>query len=109
LYILAFAACTTTLVLMTARAWLAFQHDAAAGSVQLTVSFSGNALGGFASAPGISWDDRAERERQRADRAEEELRSLRDQQRLEARFRRLEEAFGLTPGSETVDDQSGEN
>ena len=165
LYILAFAAYTTTLALMTALAWLAFQHSAAAGIAQLTVSLSGNALGGFALVLGILRDDRADRERQRADeavesarkseqkanearrladqlqkqveqtqkeaeqlqaeaqqereqanlerqradRAEAELRRLRDEQQLEARFRRLEEALGLTPENGLADDQSEES
>ncbi len=165
LYILAFAAYTTTLALMTALAWLAFQHSTAAGIAQLTVSLSGNALGGFALVLGILRDDRAERERQRADeavesarkseqkanearqladqlqkqveqskkeaeqlhaqaeqerrqtelerqradRAEAELRRVRDEQQLEARFRRLEEALGLIPETGTSDDQVEES
>ena len=59
---------------MTALAWLAFQHSTAAGIAQLTVSLSGNALGGFALVLGILRDDRAERERQRADEAVESAR-----------------------------------
>ena len=39
----------------------------------------------------------AEVERRRADRAEAELERLRSEQRWEARFRRLEQALGLTP------------
>ena len=158
LYILAFAAYTTTLALMTALAWLAFQHSTAAGIAQLTVSLSGNALGGFALVLGILRDDRAERERQRADeavesarkseqkandarqladqlqkqveqskkeaeqlhaqaeqerqradRAEAELRRVRDEQQLEARFRRLEEALDLTPETRTAADQVEES
>ena len=65
---------------MTALAWLALQRNTAAGVVQLTVSLSGNASGGFALVLGILRDDRAERERQqaeherqRAERAEAEL------------------------------------
>lgn len=158
LYILAFAAYTTTLALMTALAWLAFQHSVAAGIVQLTVSLSGNALGGFALVLGILRDDRADRERrradeavesarkseqkanearrladqlqkqveqsqkeaeqlqaqaeqdrQRADRAEAELQRLREEQQLEARFRRLEEALGLTPEPGPADDRPEES
>lgn len=71
LYILAFAAYTTTLTLMTALAGLAFKHNVAASIAQLTVSLSGNALGGFALVLGILRDDRVDRERRRADEAVE--------------------------------------
>lgn len=71
LYILAFAAYTTALALMTALAWLAFQHNVAAGIAQLTVSLSGNAPGGFALVLGILRDDRVDRERRPADEAVE--------------------------------------
>lgn len=44
-----------------------FQHSAVAGTAQLTVSPSGNALGGLALVLGILRDDRADRERPEAD------------------------------------------
>ena len=67
LYLLAFAAYTTSLVVMAALAWLAIQYNTVAGVVQLTIALSGNGLGGFALVLGLLRDDRAERERQRAD------------------------------------------
>lgn len=51
----------------------------------------------------------AELGRQGADQAEAELRRLRDEHRLEARFRRLEEALGLTPEPGPADDRSEES
>ncbi len=71
LYILAFAAYTTSLVVMAALAWLAIQYNTVAGVVQLTIALSGNGLGGFALVLGLLRDDRAERERRRADEAAE--------------------------------------
>ena len=169
LYILAFAAYTTSLVVMAALAWLAIQYNTVAGVVQLTIALSGNGLGGFALVLGLLRDDRAERERRRADeaveaakkseqkaseaqqligqlrhqvqqqaeasqklvqefqaqveterqqaenereranRAEAELRRLRDDQRHEARLRRLEDALGITSETEPAVDPPGEN
>lgn len=54
------------------------------------------------------WQQQAELERQRADRAEAELERLRSDQRWEARFRRLEEALGLSPESEDENDNPPE-
>ena len=97
LYILAFAAYTTSLVVVAALAWLAIQYNTVAGIVQLTVALSGNGLGGFALVLGILRDDRADRERERAEKAEEEVKQLTQQaseaQRQAKQFQTQAEQF----------------
>ena len=120
LYIMAFVAYTSALLVAAVFSWLAIQHNTAVGVAQLTVALSGNGIGGFALLLGILRDDRAqkaderaakaqqetekfkqeaEQQRQRADRAEAELERLRASQdsELADRIRRLEIAAGFAP------------
>ena len=89
LYIMAFAAYTSALLVAAVFAWLAIQQSAAAGVAQLAVAIAGNGLGGFALVLGILRDDRAHRERERADKAEQETVKARQQA---AHFQRQAEA-----------------
>ena len=121
LYIMAFAAYTSALLVAAVFARAALQYSTAGGVAQLTVALSGNGIGGFALLLGIFRDDRAqkaeasakeseqkaanarqeaeqfrkeaEQQRQRAERAEAELESLKTG--LSARVFRLETAAGL--------------
>lgn len=131
---MAFAAYTSTLLVMAVLAWLSIQYNTVAGIVQLTVALSGNGLGGFALVLGILRDDRAEKAEERAAKAEEqaalarqqatqflqraeraeaereriqdELQRLRDEQNREMaeRIRRLEIAAGFAPPEAIAND-----
>ena len=133
LYIMAFAAYTSALLVAAVFSWLAIQHNTAVGVAQLAVALSGNGIGGFALLLGILRDDRAqkaeekaakarqetekfkqqadqlrqqaEQQRQRADRAEAELERLRASPGGEfaERIRRLEIAAGFAPPEESDD------
>ena len=71
LYIMAFAAYTSALLVATVFAWLALQYSTAAGVAQLAIVLSGNGIGGFALLLGILRDDRAQKADERAAKAEE--------------------------------------
>ncbi len=61
LYIMAFAAYTSALLVAAVFAWVALQYSMAAGVAQLAVALSGNEIGGFALLLGILRDDRAQK------------------------------------------------
>lgn len=69
---MAFAAYTSALLVAAVFSWLAIQHNTAVGVAQLTVTLSGNGIGGFALLLGILRDDRAQKAEQKAAKAQEE-------------------------------------
>ena len=90
LYIMAFAAYTSALLVATVFAWLALQYSTAAGVVQLAVVLSGNGIGGFALLFGILRDDRAQKADERTAKAEE---SAKQSEQKAAKARQDSEQF----------------
>ncbi len=76
---MAFAVYTSALLVAAILSWLAIQHNTAVGVAQLTVTLSGNGIGGFALLLGILRDDRAQKAEQKAAKAQEETTKARQE------------------------------
>ncbi len=129
LYLLALIIYTVATVALAVLELAAIRYAEAAILARWATMLSGGFLGGFALVLGILRDDRVEKERQRAekaeaaiaevqkrvdqersraDRAEAELLRVRAEYSLEtvARLRRLEAAVGIAPAEVADDDRS---
>ena len=79
LYLLAFAIYTATAAATATLQALALHYESIAALAPIITTLSGNFLGGFALVLGILRDDRAEKQRERADRAEGENKKLKQE------------------------------
>ena len=131
LYLLALVIYTVATAALAVLELMAAHLDDSAVLARLATMLSGSFLGGFALVLGILRDDRvekerrraekaeaaiaevqkrAEQERNRADRAEAELQRVRAEhsRELADRVRRLEAAVGIAPAGAADDDRRGQ-